>query len=108
MFSLLNKSLRVRFLGPSAQKGTNVRRLHRSGLVWMLAAVTLLAFGAVGVHGAQAATSGGYWLVGSDGTVYEFAGAPLLAPVARSSTAPPIVGMAATPDGRGYWLADAD
>ena len=86
-----------------------MRRLHSNGLIATLLAVTLLAFGGavVGTAGANAAASGGYWLVGSDGSVYEFAGAPLLAPTDRKGTAR-IVGIAAMPDGKGYWLSDAD
>ena len=86
-----------------------MRRLNLSGVISMLLAVALLAFGGAlaGTTRADAATSGGYWLVASDGSVYEFAGAPLLAAPVRNGTAP-VVGMAATPDGQGYWLADAD
>jgi hypothetical protein len=51
--------------------------------------------------------TGGYWEVGSDGTVYAF-GAPFDGDLAGRSLNHPIVGMAATPDGGGYWLVASD
>jgi len=83
-----------------------LRRRH-SALISLVLALALVASGAV-LAAASAATSGGYWLVGADGTVYEFAGARLLGSATRSAGAPPIVGMAATPSGKGYWLVDSD
>ena len=47
-----------------------------------------------------AASSGGYWLVGSDGNVYPF-GVPAHGSLAGRPPARPIVGVAATPAGRG-------
>jgi hypothetical protein len=76
-------------------------------VISLVLAVLLVASGAVLAAGAEAATSGGYWLVGADGTVYEFAGARLLGSAARAAGAPPVVGMAATRSGKGYWVADA-
>ena len=86
-----------------------MRRLNPSGLFSLLVVVALLASGGAiaGTARARAATAGGYWLVASDGSVYEFAGASLLAAPPRNGTAP-VVGMAATPDGKGSWLTDAD
>ncbi|HYR62667.1 MAG TPA: hypothetical protein VET24_08585 [Actinomycetota bacterium] len=62
----------------------------------------------------------GYWLVGADGGVFAFGDAayygsavtclPLTLVIPRGCIGPRtsvIVGMAATPDGRGYWLADS-
>jgi hypothetical protein len=57
----------------------------------------------------------GYWLVGSDGGIFSFGDAgyygsvpgepPILCPAAGGCvSALPYVGMAATPDGKGYWL----
>jgi hypothetical protein len=85
-----------------------VRRANPTGLVSLVLVVALLAFGG-GMSGgkqATAAASGGYWLVDSEGTVYDFAGAPRLTAPARSGTSP-VVGMAATPDGKGYWFTDS-
>jgi hypothetical protein len=46
--------------------------------------------------------NGGYWLVGSDGGVFTYGGAPYLGnAVGLGAT---IVAMASTPDGGGYWL----
>lgn len=78
-----------------------MHRLNPTGLVSMLLAVTLFAFGGSvsGTAPAGAATASRYWLVGSDGSVYEVAGAPLLAAPARNGTAR-VVGITATPTGR--------
>ena len=51
--------------------------------------------------------TGGYWEVGSDGTVYAF-GAPFDGDLAGRSLNHPIVGLAASPDGGGYWLVASD
>jgi hypothetical protein len=51
--------------------------------------------------------TGGYWEVGSDGTVYPF-GAPMEGDLAGLHLNSPIVGMAATSNGQGYWLVAAD
>jgi hypothetical protein len=51
--------------------------------------------------------TGGYWEVGSDGTVDAF-GAPFDGDLAGRSLNHPIVGLAASPDGGGYWLVASD
>ncbi|MGB9183093.1 MAG: hypothetical protein WCB67_03435 [Solirubrobacteraceae bacterium] len=48
------------------------------------------------------------WLVGSDGSIQSFDGAPLFGSAAGQRLNAPIVGMAATPDGKGYWLVGGD
>jgi len=61
----------------------------------------------------------GYWLAASDGAIFAFGSAPFLgsaaSAVARGGSAgarnhlvAPVVAMAATPDGRGYWQAASD
>jgi hypothetical protein len=59
----------------------------------------------------------GYWLVDSDGSVLSFGDAHFYGPTGATSvgagsvggaTGYSIVGMAATPDGHGYWLVGAD
>ena len=86
-----------------------MRRAYPTGVVSLVLVVALLAFGGAlsGTTRAGAASSGGYWLVGSDGSVYDFAGAPRLTVPTRNSNAS-VVGMAATPDGLGYWLVDTN
>ncbi len=59
------------------------------------------------VGAATDAATGGYWEVGSDGTVYPF-DAPVEGDLAGQPLASPVVGMAATPTGGGYWLVAAD
>jgi hypothetical protein len=50
----------------------------------------------------------GYWLVGADGGVFAFGGAPFLGSAASLRLVAPVVAMAPTPSGRGYWLVAAD
>jgi hypothetical protein len=47
-------------------------------------------------------------LVAADGGVFTFGDAPYLGSTGGVRLAQPIVGMAATPDGQGYWLVAAD
>ena len=53
-------------------------------------------------------TSGAYRLVGSDGGVFAFGGASFDGSMGGKPLNRPAVGMASTPDGRGYWLVAAD
>jgi len=85
-----------------------VARRRPSIVISLVLALSLVAAAGILGAAANAATSGGYWLVGSDGTVYEFAGARLLGSATRAAGAPPIVAMTATPSGKGYWLVDSD
>jgi hypothetical protein len=48
----------------------------------------------------------GYWMLGTEGTVYAFGDAPALGGVAAGPRAP-AVDLEATPDGAGYWIVDA-
>jgi hypothetical protein len=54
--------------------------------------------------------SGGYWIAGPQGAVTPYAGAPYFGSLASMGIHPshPIVGMAATPSGRGYWTVASD
>ena len=54
--------------------------------------------------------AGGYWTVSGLGVVTSHGGAPVFGSPAQSGVrlAQPIVGMAATPDGKGYWLVGSD
>jgi hypothetical protein len=54
--------------------------------------------------------NGGYWLVGADGGIYAFGGAPYLGNAVGdlNGTTGPIVAMASTPDGGGYWLVTSN
>ncbi len=52
--------------------------------------------------------SGPYWLTGGDGGVFAFGGAPFYGSTGGLALAQPIVGMTATPDGRGYWFVARD
>ena len=50
----------------------------------------------------------GYWLVASDGGIFNFGSACFAGSAGATKLARPIVGMAATPSGRGYWLVASD
>jgi hypothetical protein len=75
------------------------------------AAVTSSASGSYGGGRLMAADpSGGYWTVNWLGSVTAYDGAPSFgSPVADGLVlTKPVVGMAATPDGAGYWLVASD
>ncbi len=48
------------------------------------------------------------WEVGADGGVFAANGAPFYGSMGGHALAAPVVGIAPTPDGRGYWLTAAD
>jgi len=47
-------------------------------------------------------------MVASDGGIFSEGGAPFAGSTGGMELNKPIVGMAATPDGKGYWLAASD
>ncbi len=53
-------------------------------------------------------TSGGYWLVGQDGGVFAYGGAPFYGSTGSLTLNKPIVGITPTPTGQGYWLFASD
>jgi hypothetical protein len=57
---------------------------------------------------AASSKTGGYWLVGGDGGIFDYGGAPFLGSMGGQPLNAPVVGMAATPTGQGYWLVAAD
>lgn len=48
----------------------------------------------------------GFWVADRDGGVHAFGDAPFLGSAAAPPLAAPVVGMAGTPSGRGYWLLE--
>jgi hypothetical protein len=50
----------------------------------------------------------GYWLVGSDGGVFNYGDAVFKGSMGGMPLNAPIVGMAAAPNGQGYWLVGSD
>ena len=61
------------------------------------------------IVGIAAAPDGnGYWLVASDGGIFNFGSAGFFKSMGGQHLNAPIVGMAATPDGQGYWLVASD
>ena len=53
-------------------------------------------------------TGHGYWLVASDGGIFNFGDATFYGSTGGIHLNQPIVGMAATPSGHGYWLVASD
>jgi hypothetical protein len=78
----------------------------------------LLALPLTAVIGAAVATSPppagaattvpSYWLVATDGGIFDYGDAGFFGSMGGRHLNRPIVGMAATPDGGGYWLVAAD
>jgi hypothetical protein len=57
------------------------------------------------IVGIDSTPSSGYWLAASDGGVFTFGNAQFYGSEGgQPLNAPPVVGMAASPDGGGYWL----
>jgi len=50
----------------------------------------------------------GYWLVASDGGIFNYGDAAFYGSAGSLQLNKPVVGMAATPDGKGYWLVASD
>ena len=50
----------------------------------------------------------GYWLVASDGGIFNYGDATFYGSTGAMHLNKPIVGMTATPDGKGYWLVASD
>jgi hypothetical protein len=53
-------------------------------------------------------TSNGYWLVGSDGGIFNYGSAGFYGSTGSMVLQRPVVGMVTTPTGNGYWLTATD
>jgi hypothetical protein len=90
--------------------------MRRNALAGILAAAVAVATVTVGAGAGQASTRSakpptqGLWLVDIKGDVYTTGTAPKIGsvPSGQASTSKPVVGIAGTSDGKGYWVADAD
>jgi hypothetical protein len=51
---------------------------------------------------------GGYWLVASDGGIFNYGDAGFFGSTGAQTLNKPVVGMDVTPDGKGYWLVASD
>jgi SpoIID/LytB domain protein len=60
------------------------------------------------VAAATTPTGNGYWLAGSDGSIYRFGDAPDIGTLRGRALSKPIVGLAATKSGLGLWLVGSD
>ena len=54
------------------------------------------------------AAKSGYWIVGSDGGIFAYGGAPFHGSMGGKKLNAPVVAMAAPSDDRGYWLVASD
>jgi hypothetical protein len=81
--------------------------LSTAAFVFASPAVTTAPPAAAAVH-QTTSTVPAYWLVGSDGGIFTFGGAPYLGSTGALNLNKPIVNIAATPDGGGYWLVASD
>src|SRR5581483_1538331 len=101
---------------PPGAGGVSMRRFFRRAVqggrrvglglsVVVLAGLTSLVATVPSARSAvvPAATSG-YWLVGTDGGIFNYGSAGFFGSTGAIPLNQPIVGMAATPDGRGYWM----
>jgi hypothetical protein len=92
-------------------------RLARVGLV--IALIALIGY--AGEHepaapvsldtasaAASVAAASGYWLVSSDGGIFNFGDASFYGSTGGMVLNKPVVTMASTPDGKGYWLVSSD
>ena len=52
--------------------------------------------------------TGGYWLVASDGGIFNFGNAGFFGSTGAQTLNKPVVGMDVTPNGNGYWLVASD
>ncbi len=57
---------------------------------------------------APAGSKQGYWLVASDGGIFNFGNAPFCGSAGSTTLNQPVVGMTGTADGGGYWLVASD
>ena len=94
-----------RFFCRAAQGG---RRVGLGLVVALLAGLTSIAAGVPAAPPAAAATTSGYWLVGTDGGIFSYGRAGFFGSTGAIKLNQPIAGMAATPDGRGYWMVASD
>src|SRR5205814_4957033 len=88
---------------------SRLRRAVVALLLTLTALTPLLSSGAAAPAGAAAAgPSTGYWMVASDGGIFNYGGARFFGSTGAIKLNMPIVGMAATPSGNGYWLVASD
>jgi len=67
------------------------------------------AYAPVCVSGGQKATAApGYWMVATDGGIFNYGHAPFYGSAGNLALNKPIVGMALNPTGPGYWLVASD
>jgi hypothetical protein len=59
-------------------------------------------------YAADPVIPGAYWLVGADGGIFSYGGAPFFGSLGNLRLNRPIVDAVATADGQGYWLLAAD
>ena len=94
----------IDFNGSTGGKGSSVRALAPINFRFPGLTTDVRSFVAAG----SLASGYGYWLAGSDGSVYAFGKALHRGGLKNKRIEAPIAGFAALPSGRGYWLAATD
>jgi hypothetical protein len=84
------------------------RRVGLALAVALLAGLTSVAATVPSAPSASALSTSGYWLVGTDGGIFNYGQAGFFGSTGAIPLNQPIAGMAATPDGRGYWMVASD
>ena len=87
---------------------TGAMTAHDDAPSWGSPALSKLTLARPIVGMASTPDGGGYWLVASDGGIFNFGDAGFHGSTGAIHLNRPIVGMAATADGRGYWLVASD
>jgi hypothetical protein len=82
--------------------------IRRSGLALSVALLAGLTGMVTPPPAKAAASTSGYWLVGTDGGIFSYGQAKFLGSTGAMRLNQPIVGMASTPDGMGYWMVASD
>ena len=96
------------FSWPSAGRGAEARSLPRCIRLRSILALTfVLAFSSL-VPVSAAAPIGVHSLVASDGGLFNYGDASYYGSASGLALNRPVEGMAATPDGKGYWLVASD
>jgi hypothetical protein len=114
VFSLVTAAIALDFGGTGMRSDAAATTIHpraidpNASVNDVASATTLSSYG--GGRLLAADPNGGYWTVNGAGAVVEHGGVTVFGSPALSGIAlsKPIVGMAASPDGKGYWLVASD
>ena len=92
------------FAADPVASGPQVRARLGAGAAIVPGTGSDFLWGRLDVAAALRGNEPGYWLVASDGGIFNFGAARFFGSAGGTRLAQPVVGMAATPTRRGYWL----